>query len=306
MARLIERIREMYAATIKNLTVDDVELIRWCVDNDYMQQALTLYTERVPEYLGAHGLITQSPEEADKLDERVKNDDMGRNRWFYLLNEYPALKEYSFGGGNKQMSNGERFYCNALKRNALLDIRKKRFEYEAWRRGLDERLAAFEIKCEDEPRLRTQLELLSALKDDPTPLSTPDDPALDPIRNIIDELRAEFEEMPQPTQRFNRVCQFIGNLQNHLLKNYFPAIVNAVQYPHAAAVKEMLEAHIFDITIDKNKFLDIMEHYFRLKKERNQSNHARADRGEFDNTADLKKFIEEGIDGLKSVAKIDE
>ena len=68
----------------------------------------------------------------------------------------------------------------------------------------------------------------------------------------------------------------------------------------------MLDAGIFDITIDKNKFLDIMDHYFRLKNERNHTNHARADRGEFDNTADLKIFIKEGLDGLKSVMKADE
>ena len=290
MARLIERIREMYAATIKYADrIDDVELIQWCLDNDYVQQALTFYTERVPEYLGAHGLITQSPEESAKLDELLKADV--RNRWFYLLNESPS----SFSGDNKKIMEGSRFYCNMIKRVALLDIRKNRFDYAAWRRALDERLTALDLKCADEPRLRTQFELLVALRNDPTPLLTPDEPTL---------VRAGFENVPEANRRFKRLCQFISDVPNNELTEFLPSLVAPPTY--VGAFKKMLDAGIFDITIDKNKFLDIMDHYFRLKNERNHTNHARADRGEFDNTADLKIFIKEGLDGLKSVMKADE
>ncbi|MBR0061659.1 MAG: TM1812 family CRISPR-associated protein, partial [Selenomonadaceae bacterium] len=87
MARLIGRIREDYHRLIVNRDLDDLEVIRWCLNHDYLQQALTLYTERVPEYLGEKKFLSQSEAEEKLLTDAVKNDDMGRKRFFYLFSE---------------------------------------------------------------------------------------------------------------------------------------------------------------------------------------------------------------------------
>lgn len=60
MARLIGRIRKNYHDLIANRDKDDLKIIRWCLENDYLQQALTLYTERIPDYLGEKKVITQA------------------------------------------------------------------------------------------------------------------------------------------------------------------------------------------------------------------------------------------------------
>lgn len=49
MNRLYGRIRHEYRWLLRSEEPDDITLIEWCIRHDYIQQALTLYTERVPE-----------------------------------------------------------------------------------------------------------------------------------------------------------------------------------------------------------------------------------------------------------------
>ena len=88
MARLIERIRKDYHGLIVNRDLDDLAVIRWCLEKDYLQQALTLYTERIPEYLGEKRLITQRTDEYRKLEIAMGDDVRSPN--FYLLNVYKS------------------------------------------------------------------------------------------------------------------------------------------------------------------------------------------------------------------------
>ena len=293
MARLIDRIREMYAGTIKDRLVDDVELIRWCVKNDYVQQALTLYTERVPEYIGEHGWIKMSLEELKKLDERVANDKLHRNRWFYFLNEYP-----SSASDDKDRSLGLKPYAGAIKEKALNAIRKNNFNYDEWWVEVDARLKERDLTCLDESRLRAQLELLQKLRAEPSPLMTLDDPMLDPIRKLIDALTSELTEMPKPKLRFNRILNFISTgLKGEKLIEYFPNIAARPSAPF----KVLLSQNVFSLRIDQEKFLSIMDKCLRLKKERNQTNHAREDSGDFITARELKAFINVGLDELSEV-----
>ncbi|MBQ9479459.1 MAG: TM1812 family CRISPR-associated protein [Selenomonadaceae bacterium] len=294
MARLIDRIREMYAGTIKDRLVDDVELIRWCVKNDYVQQALTLYTERVPEYIGEHGWLVLSLEELKKLDERVTDDKFHRNRWFYFLNEYP-----SSASDDKDRSLGLKPYTGAIKDKALNAIRKNNFDYDEWWSGVDAQLKERDLTCLDEPRLRSQLELLQKLRAEPSPLMTLDDPMLEPIRKLIDALTSELAEMPKPKLRFNRILNFISmELKGEKLFEYFPNIAARPSAPF----KVLLSQNVFSLRIDQEKFLSIMDKYLRLKKERNQTNHAREDSGEFITAIALKDFINVGLDELSEVS----
>ena len=57
MSTFIALVRKDYADLIFPREKDDLRVICRCLDNDYLQQALILYTERIPEYLGKHGNI---------------------------------------------------------------------------------------------------------------------------------------------------------------------------------------------------------------------------------------------------------
>ena len=49
------------------------ELIAWCLDSDMIQQALTLYTERVPAYLNDKHFLTVGDLEDTKIDTEARN-----------------------------------------------------------------------------------------------------------------------------------------------------------------------------------------------------------------------------------------
>ena len=63
----------------------------------------------------------------------------------------------------------------------------------------------------------------------------------------------------------------------------------------------MIDNQIFDLHFDESIFFSVMEKYFRIKSERNQSAHARADEGEFKSARELRDFMMSGVDELDSV-----
>ena len=50
IAQLRFRVEDEYREILGE-KIDDVKLLHWCVNHGYLQQALTLFTERVPEIL---------------------------------------------------------------------------------------------------------------------------------------------------------------------------------------------------------------------------------------------------------------
>ena len=110
MSRLIGRIRDRYKDLIAFNEKDDLRVIRWCLEHDYIQQALTLCTERIPEYLGEKKVITQTEAEAAKLTELVENDR--RNRYYYLLNVLTSNKDHTDKAFKK--------FCDAVKSETIV------------------------------------------------------------------------------------------------------------------------------------------------------------------------------------------
>lgn len=60
----------------------------------------------------------------------------------------------------------------------------------------------------------------------------------------------------------------------------------------------MIYDKFFSVKIPAEKFLDIMEKYFRIRDERHQSNHARADFGEFKTAEELITFMRAALDEI--------
>lgn len=65
----------------------------------------------------------------------------------------------------------------------------------------------------------------------------------------------------------------------------------------------MIIEGIFSVSIPEEKFLSITDKYFRVKNERNHSNHARNDNGEFSSAKELENFMLIGLDEIENVMK---
>ena len=76
-ARLLSRIHKEYDAILQadfnNVAKSDVILIKWCLEKDYLQQVLTLYTERVPEIIVAGGIVSMTDTYVSDKGEARKN-----------------------------------------------------------------------------------------------------------------------------------------------------------------------------------------------------------------------------------------
>ena len=306
MARLIGRIREDYRQLIINRELDDLRVIRWCLSHDYLQQALILYTERIPEYFGSKKFLTLSAKHEKILANELEKDKMGRHKFYFLLNVYsPDLKRYD-GFGK---------YCTLVKDDAITDIRKKRFDYDTWLKKFDgEKFNEEKFSFEDEPRLRLQLANLEKIWKTPALLDDLSAAELEPLRKLIDEFAAELEEIPAGFQRAKKLFDEIGQLSKEsdgskskrkLFKDFFQGVVFAKgiaekYHPNAVTISEMLEAEIFSVAGTKEDFLSIMGKYFRIRDERNYSAHAKEKAGEFETASELKKFL---LDALTEIEK---
>ena len=298
MERLIERIRADYKPIIINRLRDDLSIIRWCVDHDYLQQALTLYVERIPEYLGEKGFIEQSDEKSKELDRLVARDEMHRGRWFYLLNEYKSRIDRS------SIDNGLNHFCGELKKA----VSSKNFSYDEWLANLSAKLKPLNVSCADEPRLRSQLELIAGLRKTPAPLFELSSPTLEPIRAIIDKLMPELQDLDKAHRRAKRIIKVISKMPNEEIKDYFPELKFArditEKYPNAVRIYALIEDKVFKPRIALEDFLSIMDRYVRLKIERNDSNHAHSElRGEFETADKLKECIGAGLREIEAAKK---
>ena len=294
MARLIGRIREDYHRLIVNRDLDDLEVIRWCLNHDYLQQALTLYTERIPEYLGEKNFIRQAKAQELKLTEIVSKDDWGRNRFYYLLNVC-ATQDHTY--------KGLKIYCDAIKSDALISLRKKNFDCDSWLKKLQSKLAPLKISVEDEPRLRSQLLTLEKIFRDPKLLLDLKASELAPLEKIIEKILPELETKSKGFERGKIIYEFINKSPNAELSKFFPPLFFAKdihdKFPRAYKVYELLADEIFYPNVPEETFLSIMEKYFQIQNERNHSNHARADEGEFPTAASLREFINKALDQIE-------
>lgn len=297
MGRLISRIRKEYGQLIALRDLDDVRVIRWCVRNGYMQQALTLYTERIPEYMGEHGLIQQTTEEAAKLDRLVIADSMGRNRWFYLLNECrPRIDRI-----NKHRER----YCSLIKTDAIGAIFGKKFDLENWWQKLENFLEENSLSLSGaENHLKNQIRCLMAISEDPSLLLKLESEELTPLYPIFEFLKGDLSGMEKGYLRKKRISEFLQKeLKNEDMRKFFPmpsfSDSLSKQYPHAARAHEMVMDGVYSPAVDESIFLSMMEKYVRLKDERNHSNHARNDQGDFVSAENLRACIEEGLDEME-------
>lgn len=310
MERFIGRIRKNYADLINLRDLDDLRVIRWCLENDYLQQALTLYTERIPEYLGEKRIITQRADEYRKLFEALGGDVRSPN--FYFLNVYKSEDPDFQSLGNlvhSSLSKMERNYA-ALIKNIPAALKNK-LSFDEWYEQVDKLrekictniklvspapIAKEHIVCEDEQKLREQYELLACVAAGQfETLSTAE---LRPLGIFFRKLKPQLEGAP-PAKKRKLILNAIGQMKVEDVKKYFPLLV-CNRNAQIFRLKMMLDKQIFSVTIDEEIFFNIMEKYFRIKSERNQSNHARADFGEFPTADSLRNFM---LDALNEIGR---
>ena len=93
MRILSNRINKEYDGLFTD-NLDDVCLIEWCLNHDYLQQALTLYVERVPQLLTVEkNILTINEEYIEDLKKQYYDETAGEEFAFWCLTNYCVDKE---------------------------------------------------------------------------------------------------------------------------------------------------------------------------------------------------------------------
>ena len=89
---LIPAVREKFY--MKNKRIEYPDIVRWCLDNRFIQQAVTIYVERMPEYFFSKNYITISDKMSDKIKTEKANSHFDIN--------YEMFYNYFAGQDNKK------------------------------------------------------------------------------------------------------------------------------------------------------------------------------------------------------------
>ena len=271
MRQMLGRIEEDYQPILKE-ELDDIALIRWCIAHDLLQQAMTLVTERVPEVLERSGFFGIEPTYREDFAEKLAADSFGRNPGFYLINEYRPEK--SGKTGNLDAARAEW----RQKRQTFFKVFRQEVLADQINDFVDAPISKhFEVRLQDAETLRAFLLWLNQMRHSRvcSLQSTGEGVAyLEKIEPIYTETtKGDWKEL-LTNKDSAIVAKIIKVLGNAGAKDHHCAFLDIEWKP---GVRRLHEAGI--IAGDPAHAAQILDNYFKVKDERNHTNHARAEKG---------------------------
>ena len=296
--------------------IDDVKLLRWCVNHGYLQQALTLFTERVPEILKARDVVTLSPAFASKVRADMKKDDK-RSEIFYLFADYRDKETQEIANdtndfSQKAKSEYRKIMKTAMSR-ALKETEAPSFDDVDWKTQLCKVLEKHPLSklwqekareilaLEDAPKVRENYERLRAWCANPKAFAgkkPQDEPLWDMLVDALSEKESgaaeekeaakkevlkeawckEFHALRYGRKKFEKMAGFVGaNMDTKTAERLFSDISLAPGTEKIFAFRHWFEHGDIACRIPQEDFYALLAIYYKLKTERNQSNHARED-----------------------------
>lgn len=256
-----------------------IDIIRWCLDNDLIQQALTLYVEKIPQYY---------------LDDKHK----------FFDTEEESLKD-SISKGNEDKSYANIFYTKIfsniwfnrfyypLNYNELIDNNKKINEVknivEKYKQQILDRDVELLDRCEDNIKdiiyeiykiidkiYENEKESDTEIKVGYIKLSKNDKLMPKTKEKFINTFKVNnklianiLEELGQINSIYNMECFYANNTKEYTLNRKINSII--------ILRKSDINPLWLNNKIDLNEFAELMEDYVYFKIMRNQINHASSD-----------------------------
>ncbi|NME28997.1 hypothetical protein HF872_10255 [Megasphaera hexanoica] len=308
MNTLYGRIQTEYAPLLQKEKPDDVTLIRWCLKHDYIQQALTLYTERVPEIMGNHhlGMLTV---EGKKIFEKQlkKNKNASFNfKLFTLFKDEDSEK-----ARQSQCAQKESAYCKVL-RDVLKDMEKKaRSDKEtdyaqyyldeiekilhSWKHtGVDEI-----IVLTDAGQLYSSLSLVQNLFRRPAETMSKEKDS--PILQQMLQLYRDSHDQQVPSRLAEtgfKLAKWIPQMKQNDLIEIFSDI--DIEVPYSNRFMQTVRNGWVTTPLPEETIRQILDQYGAIKGERNHTNHARQDLRDVTVTS-VKERMEKGLATLQQV-----
>ena len=328
IAQLRFRVEEEYREILGE-KIDDVKLLRWCVNHGYLQQALTLFTERVPAILTERKILQFTEDFAAKVQASMRETD--KRSWvFYLFADYKDSK--GVGQVDAFLDNAKKAYrriMQAIMADAL-DGKEAAFSgEEGWAAQLHRSVAkepavkywperAHEsLVLENEEDVRKIYEKLLAWGRNPQEFQgkASADSLWDSLADALCEKQIDMPEETDETarealkkewhenfcaQRYGKTKlkaleKFVrGNMKASTADKIFSNVSLVPGTKELFSFRYCLEQGGISCRIPHEDLYALLDIYYRLKEERNQSNHARED-SKPGGAKELRSLFEEAL-----------
>lgn len=306
--RLYGRIRHEYKQLLQEENPDDLTLIDWCVRHDYIQQALTLYTERIPELFNDCNLAALTKSGKIVFKKQFEKDKTTSFAFQLYTLFRDKEKEES---AQKEMDSQRSAYCRFLKQEIIAVSQKAKEDTTTdWAHvavaHIQEYLQQLSVESTvvlDNPdRLYQGFALIQAL------CRTPGKVILDELDM---QLMAKCRQLQQFYRAHNNMETFLSKkpyAQGKALCNWSPQMkvqelldfFSDFSIPYSERFIRLLRREWVVSNVPEAKLRLLLDRYGALKDERNHTNHARQEQQTL-TVQDIRQLLQQGLSEINDI-----
>lgn len=314
MNRLYGRIRHEYRWLLRSEEPDDITLIEWCIQHDYIQQALTLYTERVPEIF-ASCRLAEITEAGKPFFEYQFSQDKTTTEAFQLYTLFRD-KEWEAVAQTFVDEKRAKTYCKLLKQEIkdLVPMARKDKEsdfasqavrrIEAYIKGLSSEVDTGLVVLDDGNGLMKGFALLQQLCRTPGKVMTGDFPFTrgeqvklkvlkEAYLSTTKQEHSDFEAL-KPYVQGNKLADWANQMKSQDILAFLSDISNA----YSNRFIRLKACGWIHCDLPEPELRLLLDRYGTIKDERNHTNHARNDRQPA-TLDDIKGLLTDGLQEIK-------
>lgn len=302
-ATLLPTIEESYKTVLS--AHDDLDIITWCVKQGHLQQAMTLYTERVPEFIAKQGFYTLDDATAKEINKKVKNEDISAANYLLCV----------WGNHLDQRGDIQVFFKRALKQPLALlkqwktvddaDVEKK---LEELQQDIDKHDFFITFDKDDFKKALSEIKQIIAGKIAYQDIIANNDGLAGLLKRYLamDEEKGAWRnvDLTQHIPNNKKLKSLFNQMLNSSKEEDLYRLFNIDKLPYkqfsrgyllqCGMKKDMLTSNLRDDAA----LVDIINSYTVIRMARNSSNHARHEKG-----ASPREIEEKILSGIRELRK---
>lgn len=302
---LLPTIEESYKTVLS--AHDDLDIITWCVKQGHLQQAMTLYTERVPEFIAKQGFYTLDAETAKEINKKVKNEEISAAN--YLL--------CNWGRDVDKRNQIQVFFKRALKRPLALlkqyktaDDAEVEQQLENLQKYIDAQNYFITFDKEDFMKALSEIKQIIAGKIAYQDIIGNNDGLAGLLKRYLTIDKEEDAwrnvDLTQHIPNNKKLKSLFNQMLNSSKEEQLYRLFNIDKLPYKQFSRGYLlqcgmqDGKITSNLRDEAALIDIINRYTIIRMARNSSNHARHEKG--DSPREIEEKILSGICELREQA----
>lgn len=307
MFQLLPQIHKDYSDLLREH--GPLSLIKWCLNQGLLQQALTLYTESIPDFLfdPDNGFITMTEDEERRavLEKEYKEHGKEYTKGFYFLNRFGYGEETAKKKSEKAVQSALENQKKSL-RPLFSSLVKEHATFEEAKEAFHELDSSSDIvHIQNIDVLSDVFSWSCSLWDDAERINAPGPYRI--LQNLILDMYWKNKDAIPRNQwpdadAYKKRKAVIGFLKGQIQPQDIVRLAGGIGERGSFNVKwRLFDPGDFVLHTDPEKFNHIIDAYAVIKSERNHANHAKEQQGVFDTAESLIAYMQENIRDIEAL-----